>query len=82
MRRPAFIEGIASSAAAWPLVVRAQQPAIPVIGFLNGASPQPFEYYVAGFCAALIEAEPRNEYGIAEMDFPLISHEAGMDSRS
>ena len=82
MRRPAFIEGIASSAAAWPLVVRTQQPAILVIGFLNGASPQPFENYVAGFRAALKEAEPRNEYGIAEMDFPLISHEAGMDSRS
>ena len=82
MRRPAFIEGNASSAAASPLVTRTQQPAIPVIGFLNGASPQPFENYVADFRAALKEAEPRNEYGIAEMDFPLISHEAGMDSRS
>jgi hypothetical protein len=81
MRRRDFIEGIASSEAAWPLVALAQQPAIPVIGFLNGASPRPFESYVAGFRAGLKEAVPRNEYGITEMDFPLISHEAGMDSR-
>jgi hypothetical protein len=46
------------------------------------ASPRPFENYLAGFRAGLKEAEPRNEYGIAEMNFPLISHEAGMDSRS
>jgi hypothetical protein len=53
-----------------------------VIGFLNGASPQPSENRFAGFRAGLKEAKPRNEYGIGEMNFPLISHEAGMDSRS
>jgi putative ABC transport system substrate-binding protein len=55
MRRREFIAFVGCSAAAWPLPARAEQSAVPVIGFLNSASPQPFANYVAGFRAGLKE---------------------------
>jgi putative tryptophan/tyrosine transport system substrate-binding protein len=37
------------SAAAWPLAAGAQQPTMPVVGFLHVASANPFAHLVAGF---------------------------------
>ncbi len=54
MRRREFVT-LLGGAAAWPLAARAQQPALPVVGFMHGGAEQGQEYAVAAFEQGLAE---------------------------
>jgi putative tryptophan/tyrosine transport system substrate-binding protein len=70
-RRREFIAGV-SGAAAWPLVARAQQPIVPVVGFLSSGTPESIAHLMPVFRQSLAETgyiEGRNvaiEYRWAE----------------
>jgi putative ABC transport system substrate-binding protein len=57
MRRRDFIAAFAGAAAAWPLAARTQQPALPTIGFLSGASSRNYQPFVTAFKEGLKQAD-------------------------
>ena len=73
MRRRDFVTVLTGVAATWPVTALAQQlPAVPVVGYLNGASAAQFPQLLAGFHKGLGKtgySEGRNvalEYRYAE----------------
>jgi len=55
MQRRRFITLVGGTVIAWPLAGRAQQRALPIIGFLSSAAPGPFKQLVEAFQRGLNE---------------------------
>jgi putative ABC transport system substrate-binding protein len=56
VKRREFITLLGGAAAAWPLAAGAQQPALPVVGYFNSATPEGFSSYLPAFRRGLKES--------------------------
>ena len=56
MKRREFITLLGGAAVAWPIAAGAQQPALPVIGFMSGRAPEDSTYLVDAFRQGLIQS--------------------------
>ena len=53
--RRELLVALGGAAAAWPLAARAQQPTMPVIGYLSSRSPEDTTHLLAGFRQGLAD---------------------------
>jgi len=63
--RREFITLLGGAVAVWPVMARAQRPAIPVIGFLGGGSAEAGRSYVAAFGQGLAQAGYKDGQNVA-----------------
>jgi putative ABC transport system substrate-binding protein len=56
VKRREFITLLGGAAAAWPLAAGEQQPALPVVGYFNSATPEGFSSYLPAFRRGLKES--------------------------
>jgi putative tryptophan/tyrosine transport system substrate-binding protein len=67
MRRREFVAGL-GSAVAWPVVARAQQPTVPIMGYLSPSSPELAAPLVAAFRKGLGIVPVPVEFGEAGIE--------------